>query len=479
MSDSLKDKTVSGLIWNLTEKFSYQLVMFVVGVVLARLLSPADYGLVAMASIFVGVSQVLVDSGFSSALIQKKNRTELDYSTVFVTNVVMSSVLCLVLCCISPYIADFYKEPLLKWIVIFCGIKIFLSSFIAVQSTRLLANLEFKTKSRISIINSVISAIASISMALVGFGVWALVVPEVFTIFASAIMYWHTQHWLPHFKFSKESFRQLFAFGSKLLGSSIIEIIYGNIYTIVIGKKFSSTLLGYYSKGQGIANLPSSILMGTIANVSYPILSTIQNDDARLADAYRRMIRLAAFIIFPLMIGLAVLAKPLIIVLLTSKWSDAAIYLQILCFALMWYPIHSLNLNLLEVKGRSDLFLRLQIIKKVLGILFLIISIPFGVVGMCWGQVLYSLVSLFINTIYTGKLIGVGLFRQILDFVPSICYSGLMGLLVFLFLTLVSGVLLQLILGIIVGLLVYLLLAFLTRSADLAYLTSMVKEKIS
>ena len=479
MSESLKDKTISGLIWNLFERFSYQLVMFVVGVVLARLLSPADYGLVAMSSIFVGVSQVLVDSGFSSALIQKNDRTELDYSTVFVTNIVMSSVLCLILCAISPFIAEFYKEPLLKWIVVFCGVKIFLSSFIAVQSTRLLVNLEFKTRSRISIINSVISAVVSISMAFAGFGVWSLVVPEVFTIFASAIMFWHTQHWLPRFKFSKDSFRQLFTFGSKLLGSSIIEIIYGNIYTIVIGKKFSSTLLGYYSKGQGIANLPSSILMGTIANVSYPILSKIQTDNARLADAYRRMIRLAAFVIFPLMIGLAVLAKPLIEVLLTSKWANAAIYLQILCLSLMWYPIHSLNLNLLEVKGRSDLFLRLQIIKKVLGILFLIVSIPFGVVGMCWGQVLYSLVSLFVNTYYTGQLIGVGLFRQVLDFVPSMCYSALMGLLVYLGMTLVHGALLQLLLGAIIGFFTYLLMSCLTRSTDLSYVIAIVKEKMA
>ena len=479
MSESLKDKTISGLIWNLFERFSYQLVMFVVGVVLARLLSPADYGLVAMASIFVGVSQVLVDSGFSSALIQKNDRTELDYSTVFVTNIVMSSVLCLVLCAISPFIAEFYKEPLLKWIVVFCGVKIFLSSFIAVQSTRLLVNLEFKTRSCISIINSVISAVVSISMAFAGFGVWSLVVPGVFTIFASAIMYWHAQHWLPRFKFSKDSFRQLFTFGSKLLGSSIIEIIYGNIYTIVIGKKFSSTLLGYYSKGQGIANLPSSILMGTIANVSYPILSKIQTDNARLADAYRRMIRLAAFVIFPLMIGLAVLAKPLIEVLLTSKWANAAIYLQILCLSLMWYPIHSLNLNLLEVKGRSDLFLRLQIIKKVLGILFLIVSIPFGVVGMCWGQVLYSLVSLFVNTYYTGQLIGVGLFRQVLDFVPSMCYSALMGLLVYLGMTLVHGALLQLLLGAIIGFFTYLLMSCLTRSTDLSYVIAIVKEKMA
>ena len=219
--------------------------------------------------------------------------------------------------------------------------------------------------------------------------------------------------------------------------------------------------------------------MGTIANVSYPILSKIQTDNTRLADAYRRMIRLAAFVIFPLMIGLAVLAKPLIEVLLTNKWADAAVYLQILCLSLMWYPIHSLNLNLLEVKGRSDLFLRLQIIKKVLGILFLIASIPFGVVGMCWGQVLYSLVSLFVNTYYTGQLIGVGLFRQVMDFVPSMCYSVLMGLLVYLGTTLAHGALLQLLLGVIIGVLAYLLMSFLSRSADLAYLIAIVKEKIA
>lgn len=473
----LKNKTISGLLWNVTEKFSCQLMTFVVGVILARILSPADYGLVAMTTIFVSISQVLVDSGFSSALIQKIDRTDLDYSTIFDVNVVMSGGLCLLLCLVSPFIADFYNEPLLKKIICFCGLKIFLGSFIAVQATRLSANLEFRAKSRIAIVNSVISTIAAIIMAYSGMGVWALIVPEFFTIFSSAIMYWCHQHWFPGIKFSKSSFRQLFAFGSRLLLSSILEIIYNNIYTIVIGKRFSASQLGIYSKAQGFSNLPINTFLGVIANVAYPTLSTLQNDDICLAAAYRKMIRLSAYIIFPLMIGLIVLAKPLIIVLLTEKWKDVTIYLQILCFSFMWYPIHSLNLNLLEVKGRSDLFLRLQIIKKIMGLVILFVSIPFGLVWMCWGQVLYSLLSLFVNTYYTKKIMNMGIIKQLVDLFPSLMFSLFMGGIVFGLIHNIHSMFFKLIVGMICGVLVYWCLSFLSHSKDLAYLQSIVKEK--
>lgn len=477
VDNNLRDKTISGLLWNIAEKFSCQLMTFVVGVILARLLSPADYGLIAMTAVFVGITQVLVDSGFSSALIQKKNRTDLDYSTVFDVNVAMSGGLCLLLCIISPLIADFYNEPLLKWIICFCGIKIFLGSFIAVQATRLSANLEFRAKSRIAIVNSLLSAIVSIVMAYGGCGVWALIVPDFFTIFSSAIMYWNYQHWFPGFKFSKDSFQRLFAFGSRLLASSILEIIYGNIYTIVIGKKFSASQLGIYSKAQSFSNLPINTLLGVIANVAYPTLSTLQNEDRRLAEVYRKMIRLAAYLIFPLMVGLIVLAKPLIVVLLTEKWIEVTVYLQILCLSFMWYPIHSLNLNLLEVKGRSDLFLRLQIIKKVLGLVILVASIPFGLVWMCWGQVLYSLISLFVNTHYTGKIMNVGITKQLVDFLPSLIYSFIMGCFVLLLINYIHSMFWQLIGGMICGVLIYWLLSYISRSKDLVYLQEIVKDK--
>lgn len=477
VNNNLRDKTISGLLWNLAEKFSCQFVTFVVGVILARLLSPADYGLIAMTAIFVGITQVLVDSGFSSALIQKNDRTDLDYSTVFDVNVIMSGGLCILLCIFSPLIADFYNEPLLKWIICFCGLKIFLGSFIAVQAVRLSANLEFRAKSRIAIVNSLLAAIVAIVMAFGGCGVWALIVPEFFTIFSSAIMYWNYQHWVPGIKFSKDSFRRLFAFGSRLLASSLLEIIYGNIYTIVIGKKFSASQLGIYSKAQSFSNLPINTLLGVIANVAYPTLSTLQNEDDRLSEAYRKMIRLAAYVVFPLMLGLIVLAKPFIIVLLTEKWIDVTIYLQILCLSFMWYPIHTLNLNLLEVKGRSDLFLRLQIIKKVLGLVILIASIPFGLIWMCWGQVLYSLISLFVNTYYTGKIMNMGIFKQVTDFLPSLIYSILMGGAVFLLTNHIHSMLLQLVVGIICGIIVYWLLSFFSHSKDLAYLQSLVKDR--
>lgn len=475
--NTLKKKTVNGLLWNLAEKFSCQLVTFVVGVILARLLSPADYGLIAMTSIFVGISQVLVDSGFSSALIQKIDRTDLDYSTAFVVNIFLSGVICALLCIFSPFISDFYEEPVLKWIICFCGFKIFLSSFVTVQATRLSANLEFRTKSRIAIINSLISAVVAICMAYSGYGAWSLVVPEAFTIVSSAVMYWHFQHWFPGIRFSKGSFGKLFAFGSRLLVSSLLEIIYNNLYTIVIGKKFKTSQLGLYSKAQSFAYLPIGVLYGVISNVTYPTLSTLQNNKERLTDAYRKMIRLAAFIVFPLMVGIAILAKPLVVVLLTEKWKDATIYLQILCFSFMWYPIHILNLNLLKVLGRSDLVLRLEMVKKVLGVFILIVSIPFGLLWMCVGQILYSVISLFINTYYTGQFINIGFFKQLVDFVPSLIYSFAMGVAIVILMMHIHSLLLQLLLGIVCGILVYWLLSYLFHSKDLEYLMSTVKER--
>lgn len=476
VNNNLKEKAISGLFWSLLEKFSTQIVAFVVGVILARLLSPADYGLIAMTAIFVSISQVLVDSGFTSALIQKIDKTDLDYSTVFDINVIMSAGLCFLLCLISPFVANFYNEPLLKWIVCFCGIKIFFGSFIAVQATRLTANLQFNARSRIAIVNSIISGFFAIVMAYSGLGVWSLVVPEFLVIISSAIMYWKCQHWFPGIKFSKESFRELFSFGSRLLASSILEIIYGNIYTIVIGKKFSASQLGIYSKAQGFANLPVNTISGVIANVSYPTLSKLQHDDSQLSNAYRKMIRLAAFVVFPLMICIVVLAKPLIVVLLTEKWMELVEYLQILCFSLMWYPIHYLNLNLLEVKGRSDLFLKLQVIKKNIGIIILIVSIPFGLYWMCMGQVFYSVISLFVNTFYTNRLLKIGFFKQILDITPSFIYSLLMGCFIYLLVCFVNSMYLQLIIGIVGGGFFYWLLSFFFHSKDLVYLEQIVRD---
>ncbi len=290
------------------------------------------------------------------------------------------------------------------------------------------------------------------------------------------MLFWRYQRWFPGFRFSWKTWREFFSFGSKLLLSGLLDTIYGYIYPIVIGKKFSATDLGYYTKAESYARLPSTVSTSVLGNVTFPVLARIQDDDAALQSVYRRLISLSAFVVFPILMGICALAKPFVVCLLTEKWNESVIYLQILCFALMWYPVHALNLNLLQVKGRSDLFLRLEIIKKILGVAILIVSIPFGLVYMCAGRVLASVICLVINTYYTGKLIHVGFFKQMKDIAPSLLYSLAMGLSVWFLIRWIPNLWIQLFAGILVGVAFYYGLAKLTKSPELAYLIQLVQD---
>lgn len=477
MSENLKQTAMSGMMWGFVSQFSMRLVTFFVGIILARLLSPSDYGLIAMTAIFTEISSIIVDSGFSTAIIRKKERTELDYSTVFVMNVLISIVVCLLLFACSGSIAKFYKEPLLKDIIRLNGLFVFLGSFIAVQSTRMAAEMKFKTKNIISIVSTVIGGVISVGMAFAGFGVWALVTPHFFRIISAAALYWFYQRWIPRVQFSWISCKELFSFGSKMMASSVINVIYNNIYPIVIGKRFSSADLGLYSKASGYAQLPSGTITGVVGSVALPILSNIQDDDERLRESYRKLIRLTSFLVFPVMFGMAALARPLVIVLITEKWLGAVLFLQILCFDQMLYPIHGLNLSLLQVKGRSDLFLRLEIIKKALGIIILLITIPYGIVAMCIGSVIVSYLSLLINTHYTSKFIHVGFYRQMRDLVPSYLISLIVALIVWGVISLLPLYSIQLLVGIILLFAIYFMGAKLFMRKDMIFLHDIIHER--
>lgn len=478
MSDSLKQKTLSGLLWTFFETFAIQGFGFIQGIVLARLLMPSDYGLIAMTGVFFAVSYALVDTGFTSALIRKKERTDIDYSTVYVTNVVLSFVLCLVLCLCAPFIAEFYNEPQLFPIVCANAVLLFVGSFIAVQGARLSIQLDFKTKSKISVISTVSTGIISIIFALLGFGVWSLILPNFFAVLIKGILYYFYQHWFPGFRFSWQSYKEFFSYGSKLMASSLLNAVYGNVYSLVIGKFYSASSLGYYTKGHGYATLPSATLSSVLNKVTFPVLSKVQDDDARLENAYRKMIRVSAYVVFPIMILLVVLARPLVLILLTDKWENCVIYLQVLCFAMMWNPIHSLNLNLLFVKGRSELFLRLEIVKKIIGATILCVTIPFGLVAMCCGQVVSSLIFLFVNTYYTGKLIHVGFFRQIGDLLSTMLCTAVMGLVVWILSSMVTSFYIQIMMGVLLGIPSYLWASKVAGFQEYGYLMDMLKQMI-
>lgn len=476
MADSLKKTALKGTVWSTIERFSVQGVTFVVMIIMARLLDPTDYGLVGMLTIFIAISQALVDSGFSQALIRKQKRTQTDNSTVFYFNIAVGLILYLILFFAAPAIARFYSQPLLVPLTRVIGLSVLINSFVVVQRALFTVQIDFKTQAKASMSAALVSGAVGIYMAYTGFGVWSIAAQQIVNLLVNVSLLWVMSSWRPSWAYSWKSFREFFSFGSRLAASSILDCIYNNLYLIVIGKAFNASDLGYYTRANQFASFPSSNLTGILQRVTFPVLCKIQNDDQHLRDIYIKFLRIAAFVIFPLMISLAAIAKPLVLVLLNQKWEFAAVLLQILCLSMMWFPIHAINLNLLQVKGRSDLFLRLEVIKKGVGVAILCATIPFGLIVMCWGLVLYSLLALIINTHFTGKLINVGFFRQMGDIFPILLYSLVMGAAEWGVSLLIPGNLLKVVVGMTVGVLTYLLLAKLTKSKDLQELLTLLKR---
>jgi len=476
MSDNLKAKATRGLFWSSVDRFSSQGISFVFSIFLARILDISDYGIVAMIVVFMAVAQAFVDSGFSSALIRKPDLNEEDKSTAFYFNIVVGLTCYGILFIASPLIADFYDEPLLSPIIRVTGLSIIFNSLCVVQRALFTIAVDFKTQAIISLACTVISGVVGLVMAYNGYGVWALVGQSTISTFLNFVLLWLCSRWRPVTGFSKASFRYLFNFGSKLLASGLLDTLYNNAYPIVIGKFYNSAQLGLYSRAQGYASLPSSNITGILQRVTFPVLSLMQDDDQKLANNYRRLLRMSAFVVFPLMIGLAAIADPLIRVLITSKWAGCIIYLQIICFGMMLYPIHALNLNLLQVKGRSDLFLRLEILKKIIGVCALCITIPFGITAMCIGLVVVSVVALYINTYYTGKLLSLGFLMQIKDLVPFFILSMLVGLLMYYVPISINNDLYRLVSGGLIGIVSYVGLAALFRIKEFNELINLIRK---
>ena len=478
MSSSLKQKTVKGVLWSSLERFSVQGIQFLVMIVMANMLTPHDYGLIAMLAVFIAVSQSLVDSGFSQALIRKQVPSEIDNSTVFYFNIVVGLLLYGLLFIAAPFIADFYNEPQLICITRVIGLSVLINSFVVVQRALLTIKIDFKTQAKAALTAAIISGVLGIWMAATGYGVWAIVAQQLVNLGVNVFLLWILSHWRPLWTYSWASFFNLFGFGSKLMVSGLIDTLYRNIYLIVIGRVFSASDLGYYTRAQQFTDFPSSNLSAIIQRVTYPVLCSIQNEDERLSFVYRKFLRLSAFVIFPLMMGLAAVAEPLVLTLLNEQWLFAATLSSIICFQMMWYPIHAINLNLLQVKGRSDLFLKLEIYKKVSGVCVLCITIPMGLIAMCVGGFFTSMIALIINTYYTGKLIGVGFFRQMGDLLPVFFLSVSMGAVVFGIINYLSfSPVLQLVMGTCVGIVYYVLMASLFKFNELKEIIQLLKRK--
>lgn len=477
MSESLKQKTVKGIFWSCVERFSVQGIQFLVMIVMARLLTPKDYGLVGMVAIFIAVAQSLVDSGFSQALIRKQSRTETDNSTVFYFNIVLSILLYIILFAIAPWVSDFYASPELTALMRVICLSIVFNSFVIVQRALLTVKIDFKTQAKAGLIAAIVSGMIGIGMAYSGFSYWSIAAQQLANLGLNTLLLWIFAHWRPRWIYSWNSFRELFTFGSKLMVSGLLDVTYRNMYLLVIGKVFTASSLGYYTRAHQFAEFPSSNLTGIIQRVTYPVLCQIQNNDEQLALVYRRFLRVCAFLIFPLLVGLSAVAKPFILLLLKEQWLFASTLLQIICFGMMWYPIHAINLNLLQVKGRSDLFLKLEIIKKMIAVIILCTTVPMGLIAMCVGQIFSSMICLIINTHYTGKLIQIGFLRQMQDLLPSLLLSLSMWGVVRYIISFLTDPFLQLITGIFVGGIYYIAIALFFRFPEVNELIFIIRRK--
>lgn len=456
----LKDKAISGVKWNAIGRFSTQGVNFIIGLILARLLSPSDYGVVGMVGIFFAIAQTFIDSGFGSALIRKNDCTDTDYSTAFYFNVIVGLVCCILLWIASPFIADFFNTPILKDLVKVMSLNMFVSSFAIVHGTKLTHAVDFKSQSIVNLLTAVLSGTMGIFMAYKGFGVWSLVFQQLIATVLRVVLLVAITKWFPKRLFSKASFKYLFNFGSKILTASILHTIYANMTTLIIGKFYTAKDLGYYSRGESLATYPSTNITGILQSVTYPVLSKIQDDDEHLIQSYRKLISMTSLVIFFGMFLLAALAKPLIVTLLTDKWLDAVIYLQIFCFAYMFDHICALNLNILYVKGYSNLVLKLEVIKKTISISMILAAVPFGVMAICIARALYTQIAVVINTYYTGKLFGLGYVKQVKDFSKYLVFSVIAVIPAFLLTYLnISGIL-QLLLGGVFAVILYILLLY-------------------
>ena len=473
----LKKKTIRGVGWSIVERLSVQGVSLILSFLIARRLSPSDYGLVAMLSIFMVIAQAFIDSGFSNALIQKQNRTEADYSTVFYFNVAVGLLMYLTFVLSAPLIADFYNQPILKEIIVWSGLNFIITSFSTVQYAQIMINLQLKKYAYISLVSVILSGACGVYMAYTGYGVWTIVWQTLLTNIFNTIQLWLFSKWHPRLIFSWNSFKELFGFGSKILLTGLITRIYNNVYTIVIGKCFNSTELGLYNRSAHTSQILSTNFTATLVRVTYPIECELQDKEKQLVEKFYLFIRLTSFVVFPMMAGLAALSKPFVLFVLTEKWIDCVPYMQILCIAYMFDPLMRMNWDILNVKHRSDFSLYSEIIKKIGGIIILICTIPWGVKIMCWGLVGYSLWDMIVVMSFTQKIIpAINIIDELKVIAPILVNSALMYLAIRIFLSIEMSPLLQIIIGTTVGFASFILLSMISRSFELMYFWRLIKK---
>lgn len=466
MAESVKSKLLRGVFWNSIEKVLLKIVQFIIGIILARLLTPSDYGLIGMLTIFVAISNVFIEGGFARALIQRQDCKDIDYSTAFVSNVGISFFIYLVLFFCAPLIASFYHEPILIDLTRVLALNFVLGAFNIVQRAKLMAAVDFKSLARINVVSTILGGVIGVSMAYCGFGVWALVGQAIGSTVVSVVMFPFFSKWSPSLRFSRESFRHLFGFGSKLMLTGVYAVIFNNISTLCIGRYYKSQQLGYYTRATQFSEMVSLTVNDVLGNVSFPVLSSLQDERERMIAVYKKSLFYTAAIIFPVMVLCALLARPMIVILLTEKWLPCVVLAQWLFLSRMFTPLSALNMNILNAVGRSDLFLIVDLVKAPLTIIWLVVTVPMGLKAMVIGDFICTFICFFINAYLPGKMFGYGALQQLKDWAFIFLSLGIMAVCVFGFTRLFDNLWIQLIGGGLIGVAAYALSCFFLGVVD-------------
>lgn len=477
MENKIKTKVISGFIWQFAESCGAQIVSFIVSIILARILEPSDYGTISLLLVFITILNVFVDSGLGNALIQKKDADDADFSTVFIFNIFMCIVLYIIMFLCAPGIAVFYGDKSLVALIRVLSIIILISGVKNVQKAYVSKHMYFKKFFFATLGGTIFSAVVGIVLAYCGFGVWALVAQQLSNMLIDTIVLWYTVRWRPKWIFSRSRLKPLLLYGWKLLLAKLLDTVYNNLTQLIIGKQFSTADLAYYNRGQQFPNLIVSNVNSSIDGVLFPVMSKEQEDVDKLRRMTKRAITVSSFIMWPMMVGLAVIAEPMVKLILTDKWLECVPFLQIFCLSYALYPIHTANLNAIKALGRSDIFLKLEFIKKAVGITIIVVGISFGVYGLAVATLVASIIGTFINSYPNKKELQYSYLQQVGDILPSIIMSLIMGLIVypiqFLNVSIVWIVLLQ----VTAGILVYIFEAKLIKNETYDYIISIVKEK--
>ena len=467
---------ISNLVWRFAERCGAQLVSFIVSIVLARILAPEDYGTIALVTVFTAILQVFVDSGLGTALIQKKDADEIDFSSVFYFNFVVCLILYLGMFAAAPFIADFYGDVTLVPVIRILSLTIVISGVKGIQQAYVSRNMLFKRFFFSTIGGTIFSAVLGIAMAYAGFGIWALVAQQLSNTFIDTLILWITVRWRPTKSFSWTRLKYLLSFGWKLLVSSLLDTAYNNLRNLIIGKMYSSADLAFYNQGDKFPKVIVTNINTSIDSVLLPTMSNVQDDKERVKQMTRRAIKTSTYVMAPLMMGLAFCAEPIVSLVLTDKWLPCVPFLRIFCITYMFWPVHTANLNAINAMGRSDWFLRLEITKKIMGMTILLSTMWFGVMAMAYSLLLSSVLSQIINSWPNRKLLGYGYLEQVRDFAPGILLAVIMGICVYFISFLHLPTIVTLLIQFIVGAAIYIGVSAILKLEEFEYLLGMVKS---